>query len=316
MKAVTFAEFGGPEVLRITEKPDPVPTANEVAVAVSAAAINPTDLLTLSGSRASMMKELNPPYTAGMDFSGHVVAVGENVTSVRVGQPVIGVASPRRAAGGAHAQIVSVPAASVAPVGEGSDLTAAATVPMNALTGVLSLELLGLRPGQSLLVTGATGMLGSLSVELALLDDLDVVVNGADADRDFLSGLGAKMILPRDEGLHDALRQAYPDGVDGVIDGALIGQTISPLIRDGGGLISPRVSYRIEDSRLKVQYVQVTQGLEDEEKMHRIGRLLEEGKLTPRLAPEGVFSFANAASAYAMAQRGGFRGRVVLTFTE
>jgi NADPH2:quinone reductase len=316
MKAVTFAQFGGPEVLQITEKPDPVPTADEVAVAVTASTVNPTDLMTLSGLRAPLMKDLTPPYTAGMDFSGHVVAAGDNVTSVRVGQPVIGVASPRRPAGGAQAQIISVPAASVTPVGEDVDLIAAATVPMNALTGLLCLELLGLRRGQSLFVTGATGMLGSLSAELALLDDLDVVANGAEADRDFLAGVGVKTILPRDEGLEAALRQAYPDGVDGVIDGALIGQEISHLVRDGGGIISPRTSYKIEDPRLKVDYVQVTRGVEDEEKMRRIGRLLDERKLTPRVAPDGVFPFTRAAAAFAMAQTGGFRGRVVVTFTE
>lgn len=314
MKAVTFTEFGGPEVLRITDKPDPVPGADEVTVAVTASVVNPTDLMTLGGLRAKLMADLTPPYTAGMDFSGRVVAVGEDVTSVRAGQPVIGVASPRSPGGGAHAQTVGVPAASVSPVSEDVDLVAAATVPMNALTGLLSLEQLGLRAGQSLLVTGATGMLGSLSAELALLDGLDVVANAAEKDRDFLAGLGIKTVLPRDEGLAEALREAYPDGVDGMIDGALIGREVSALVRDGGGVVSPRASYTIEDPRLKVDYVQVTRGVQDQGKIRRIATLLDRGALTPRVAPGGVFPFTEAAAAYAMAAGGGFRGRVVITF--
>jgi NADPH:quinone reductase len=314
MKAVTFSEFGGPEVLRITEKPDPEPSAGEVVVAVAASTVNPTDLMTLSGLRAPLMRDLTPPYTAGMDFSGHIASAGAGVPGLTPGQPVIGVVSSRRLGGGAQAELICVPAASVAPVKEGTDLISAATVPMNALTGMLCLELLGLKPGQTLLITGAAGILGSLSAQLALLDGLNVLANAAAADRDFLLSLGLKTLLPRDAGLEEAIRAACPDGVDGVIDGALIGNRISHLVRDGGGMISPRASYRIEDPRLEISYVQVTSGVEDQEKITRIGRLSEEKKLTPRVAPNGVFPFDRAADAYRMAQEGRFRGRVVITF--
>jgi NADPH:quinone reductase len=90
MKAVTFSEFGGPEVLRITEKPDPEPSAGEVVVAVAASTVNPTDLMTLSGLRAPLMRDLTPPYTAGMDFSGHIASAGAGVPGLTPGQPVIG----------------------------------------------------------------------------------------------------------------------------------------------------------------------------------------------------------------------------------
>lgn len=314
MKAVTFEEFGGPDKLQITEKPDPLPGEREVVVAVTASTVNPTDLANLGGARAQLMKDLSPPYTAGMDFSGRVVSVGEGVSSLAVGQPVIGVVNPRRPSGGAHAELISVPAVSVAPLQEGTDLIAAATVPMNALTGMLCLELLGLRAGHTILITGAAGMLGSLSIELALLDGLNVLGNAGEADRDFLTGLGLETILPRDDGLEEALRAACPEGVDGVIDCALIGQRISPLVRDGGGVVSVRRAYEIDDPRLKISYVQVTSGMEDHDKIARIGRLLDEGCLTPRVARDGVFPFSEAPDAYRMAQRRGLRGRVVITF--
>jgi NADPH2:quinone reductase len=314
MRAITFSQFGGPEVLKVTEKPDPEPGEDEVVVAVVASTVNPTDLMNLSGARAALMKDISPPYTTGVEFSGHILALGTSVSSVQLGQSVIGVVNPRRQSGGAHAQQISVPAASVAAVREGTDLIAAATIPMNALTAMLSLELLDLAAGQTLLVTGAAGMLGGLSVELALLDGLDVLVNVGDADREFLSDRGVMKFLPRAQGLEEAIQTEYPGGIDGVIDGALIGKEISYLVRDGGGIVSPRATYLIEDSRLTVCYVQVTSGLTDNEKIMRIARLLDEGKLTPRVAPRGVFPFTNAVDAYRMADEGGFRGRIVITF--
>ena len=314
MRAIGFMEFGGPEVLRVIDRPDPTPTEGEVVVAVAASTINPTDLMTLSGLRAPMMKDLSPPYTAGMDFSGHVVSVGTGVSSLTPGQPVIGVVSPRRPAGGAHAAQVCVPAASVAPVNPNTDLVAAATVPMNALTALLSFELLGLQPGQTVLITGAAGMLGSLAAEIGMLDGYDVLASAGEKDWAFLRSLGIDNILPRDGGLVEAVRALRSEGVDGMIDGALIGREVAHLVRDGGGIVSPRASYQIDDARLNVSYVQVTKGIEDEEKILRIGRLLDEGRLTPRVAADGVFPVDEAADAYRMAGNGGVRGRVVITF--
>jgi NADPH:quinone reductase-like Zn-dependent oxidoreductase len=248
-----------------------------------------------------------------MDFAGHVLAVGDNVVSVRPGQAVVGAVSPRRPEGGAQAELICVPAASVAAVRDDCDLVAAATVPMNALTGLLCLELLDLEPGSTVLITGAAGMLGSLSVELARLERLNVIAMSRDSDRDFLSGLGVSMIAASDAELEEIVRTACTMGVDGVIDGALVGREVSHLVRDGGSIVSPRASYRIEDPRLSVHYVQVTRALEDNDKIMRVGHLLDQSKLTPRVAEGGVFPCSRAADAYRMAQQGG-RGRVVITF--
>jgi NADPH2:quinone reductase len=314
MKALTFSAFGGPEVLHITDKPDPVPSAGEVVVGVVASTVNPTDLMTLLGLRAKMMEDLPKPYTAGMDFAGRVLRIGAGVSHVAVGQPVIGVVSPRRPGGGAQAQQICVPAASVAAVPDGIDMIAAASVPMNALTAILCLDLLSLKPGQTLFVSGATGMLGSLAIQLALQDGLRVIANANEADRPFVAGLGVETILPRGDGLEAAIWAACPQGLDAVIDAALIGQTISHLVRDGGGMVSPRGSYKIDDPRLNVSYVQVTSGIEDNAKIARVAQLLGEGILTPRVAENGVFPFHRAADAYRMAIKGGHRGRVMITF--
>lgn len=315
MKAVVFDRFGDPDVLRIADIPVPEPASGEVVVRVAASTVNPTDLMMRRGEQARLMSDLVPPYTAGMEFSGRVHSAGEGVP-LRAGQPVIGVVNPRRPEGGAHAEFVRIPAASVAVVPGDTDLVSATTVPMNALTAMLALGMLGLTAGQSVLITGGAGQLGSSAIQLALNDGLVVLANVAGRDAPMLRGWGVTHVLPRDDGLEAALREIRPDGVDGLIDGALIGATISHLVRDGGGAVSLRGSHPIEDPRLTSGYVSILNGIEDSAKIRRVADLLNAGVLSPRVAPGGVFPFADAAEAHRMAERGDFRGRVVLDFAE
>jgi NADPH2:quinone reductase len=316
MSAVTFFEFGPPEVLTISELPVPVPGASEVVIRVVASAVNPTDLMMRSGQQAALMTAIRPPYIAGMEFSGRVHALGEGVTHVSPGQPVIGVVNPRRQAGGAHAEYLCVPAGSVAPLAPDADLVGAGAVTMNALTAQMALDMLGLRPGQSVLVTGGAGMLGGSAIQLARLAGLEVVANGSFDDWPLLEQLGAHICVPRNEGMAEAIRARLPEGVDGLIDGALIGNTVSPLVRDGGVAVSLRMSYPIRDSRLKTTYVSVIEGMERTDILRSVAAYLDSGKLLPRLAEGGRFSFRDAVAAHRMAEVGGFRGRVVLTFCD
>lgn len=315
MLAVTFNAFGGPEVLHLAERPDLPPGAGEVSIAVVAATINPTDLMMRRGEQAKLMTHLTPPYVAGMEFSGHVVAVGSGV-DLAPGQAVIGVVNPRRAAGGAQAQRICVPAASVAAVPAGIDLVGAATLPMNALTAMLALDMLGLAPGQSLLVTGGAGQLGNCAIQLGRHAGLTVLANAKDADRPALMQAGAHHVLPRDDGMDAALRAVCPEGVDGLIDGALIGAAVSHMVRAGGGAVSLRASHPINDPRLTCGYVSVVSGMENTTKIRRIADLLAQGALVPRVAAGGVFPLTKAVEATRMAERADFRGRVVLTFAD
>ena len=314
MSTVTFAEFGPPEVLTVSQRPMPVPGPEEVVIRVAASTVNPTDLMMRSGLQAALMTALTPPYVAGMEFSGRIHALGEGTTGLRHGQPVIGVVNPRRPDGGAHSEYLRVPARSVAPLAPGIDLIGAATVPMNALTAHMALELLGLKQGQSVLITGGAGMLGGYAIQLARLAGLIVVANSATEDWPFLGGLGADILVPRDEGMAQGVLARLPLGVDGLIDGALIGNRVSHLVREGGVAVSLRMSHPINDPRLKTTYVSVTEGMERTDVLHSIARHLGEGKLTPRLA--GCFPYRQAAEAHRKAEEGGFRGRLVLIFDD
>lgn len=313
MEAVVFDAFGGPEVLRVAPRPMPEAGPGEVVVRVAASTVNPTDLMMRNGTQAPMMQGLIPPFTAGMEFSGHVHAAGAGV-GLPVGAPVIGVVNPRRPAGGAQAQFVVVPAASVAVVGPGVDLVAAATVPMNALTAAMSIEMLGLTAGQSVLVTGGAGMLGGSAIQLAHRAGLRVLANANPADAGMLRGFGADHVLPRDEGLAEALRALAPEGVDGLIDGALIGNEVSHLVRDGAVAVSLRKSHPIHDPRLRCTVVSVIEGMERTDLLAAIAGDLSDGRLRPRVAEGGRFDFREAVAANRMAEASRVRGRVVLVF--
>ena len=163
MRAVTFSRLGGPEVLEVSQLPEPQPGPGEVRIRVAAATVNPTDISFRSGRQLSVAQlaemGVQPPYIPGMELAGVVDAVGEG-TSWRPGDRVMAIVNPRRPGGGAQAELVVVPAASVARVPDGTSLEDAATLPMNGLTVRLALDKLALKPGQTLGVTGAAGAVG------------------------------------------------------------------------------------------------------------------------------------------------------------
>src|SRR5262249_46282491 len=156
----TFSQLGGPEVLEVSELPEPQPGPGEVRIRVAAATVNPTDISFRSGRQFTVAQlaemGVRPPFIPGMELGGVVDAVGAG-TSWRAGDGGRAIVNPRRRGGGAQAELVVVPAASVARVPEGTSFEAAATLPMNGLTVRLALDRLALKPGQTLGVTGAAG---------------------------------------------------------------------------------------------------------------------------------------------------------------
>src|SRR3954464_11365318 len=161
MRAVAITAPGGPGVLDVTDREVRPAGAGEVRIAVRAAAVNPTDI----GLRARGAEGLEPPWIPGMDGGG----AGEPVGGGRLaaGDEVMAAVSPRRPEGGAQAELIVVPAASVVRIPDGATLAQAATLPMNGLTALLGLELLALPEGATLAVTGGAGLLASYVIPLA-----------------------------------------------------------------------------------------------------------------------------------------------------
>src|SRR5215467_42086 len=261
MRAVTFSRFGGPEVLEVSNLPVPQPGPGEVRIRVAAATVNPTDISFRSGRQmtTAQLTEMGvlPPFIPGMELGGVVDAVGEG-TSWRPGDRVMAIVNPRRPGGGAQAELVIVPAASVARVPEGATLEAAATLPMNGLTVRLALDRLALKPGQTLGVTGAAGAVGGYAVELGVADGLRVIAVAGSADAALVKSFGAQTVVPRGEAAIRALHDAAPGGVDGLIDAAVLDAAVLPAIRDGGKLATVRGFAGPSERGIVIESVRVT----------------------------------------------------------
>jgi NADPH:quinone reductase-like Zn-dependent oxidoreductase len=170
-KAVTYDGRGGPEVIKIVERTVRAPAAGEVRIEVKAAAVNPTDILLReagAGDQAS-------PVVPGMDAAGIIESVGAGVSRLDPGEKVMAAVLPRRPDGGAQAQHIVVPAASVVPVPNGASLAEASTLPMNGLTALRALELAGLNKGQVLAVSGGAGLLAHYAIAAAKRRGIKVV---------------------------------------------------------------------------------------------------------------------------------------------
>ena len=310
MRAVGITRFGGPEVLRIVERPVPEPGPGEVRIRVAAATVNPTDTVLRSG-RHGAPDGLEPPYVPGMELAG-TIDVAPAGPGLRPGDRVMAIVSPRTARGGAQAEQVVVSADSVVAVPGGISLTEAATLPMNGLTARLALDLLGLSPGETLAVTGAAGAVGGYTIQLAKMAGLRVIADAWPKDSELVRGLGADVVVPRGEEVATAIRLATGDGADALVDAAVMGPLVLAAVRDGGQLAALR-SFRGETERsVKIIPIWVGDYLHEQDKLAGLAALAADGRVTLRVAR--TLPAELAAEAHRRLEAGGVRGRLVLTF--
>jgi NADPH:quinone reductase len=308
-RAVGITRPGGPEVLSVVEREVREPGPGEVRLAVRAAAVNPTDV----GLRQRGAEEVPPPWVPGMDAAGVVESVGPGVEHLAVGDDAMAAVAPRRPEGGAQAELVVVPAASVVAAPEGMTAEQAATLPMNALTALHGLDLLGLGEGRTLAVTGGAGLLASYVIPIAKLRGLRVLADASPEDEALVRGFGADVVLPRGDALVAAIRLEAPDGVDAVFDTALLRRDVFPAIRKGGALAVVRTwdGEDVEDG-IRIEKVQVWTVLERTDWLQEARELAQRGVLVPRLA--GTYPPEAAGEAQRRMEAGGLRGRAVIVF--
>jgi NADPH:quinone reductase len=280
-----------------------------VRIEVAAAAVNPTDI----GLRATGAEGLDPPWTPGMDAAGVIESVGGGVDRLAVGDQVMAAVTPRRPEGGAQAALLVVPAASVVPIPEGASLQEAATLPMNGLTALRGLELLGLAAGETLAVSGGAGCLGSYVIGLARERGLRVIADAKAGEEDLVRGFGADVVVPRSDDFAGAVRAVEPSRAAAVYDTALLNEECFGAIRDGGGLVVVRGWHGGEPPRgITVHPVMVRDVLERTEWLQELRRLAGQGRLKLRVA--GTYPPEQAAEAHRLMDAGGLRGRALITF--
>jgi NADPH:quinone reductase-like Zn-dependent oxidoreductase len=230
MRAIRAHGFGGPEVLGLDEIPDPTPGAGELRVRVIASSVNPIDWKLREG----MLKEIAVPFTTGGDFSGVVDQLGAGVQGFAVGDEVFGVAPGSR---GAHAELVVVPAATVARKPKSLDFEQAASVPLTAFTAWQALFDQGaLKAGESVFIIGASGGVGSFAVQFAKNAKAIVSGTASGASVERVRALGATTVV-------DYEKQRFEDVVkDAALCVDLVGRDMQrrafSVVKRGGRLVS------------------------------------------------------------------------------
>jgi NADPH2:quinone reductase len=311
VRAVGVTEFGGPEALHLVDVPEGHAGPGQVRLRVTAATVNPTDTHAVAGAYAGRDPVKQPPWVPGMDVAGVVDEVGEGVEHVVVGEAVMGVVVPTGAHGGYRESLV-LPADSVVRAPKNATDVEAATLPMNGLTARFSLDLMGLRPGQVLAVTGAAGAYGGYVVQLAKADGLTVVADASEADERLVRDLGADVVVRRGDDVAARIRERFPDGVDGLADGAVQDALVLPAVRDGGAVATVR-GYRGDGERdLRVFPTLVRKVAQDRAALDRLRQQAEDGVVTLRV--NRPLPAEEAAEAHRLLAQGGVRGRLVLTF--
>jgi NADPH2:quinone reductase len=312
MRAIGLFDHGGPEVLEVIDLPEVHAGPGQVRLRVHAATVNPTDTMARNGSRAEQQKVDSPPYVPGMDAAGIIDEVGEGVsTGVKVGDAVMAMVVPKGSHGAYREQIV-LDARSVAPAPAGMTHVEACTLPMNGLTARHSLDLLGLSPGQSIAVTGAAGAYGGYVIQLAKADGLTVIADASEVDEELVASLGADMVVRRGDDVASRIREHFPEGVDGLADGAVLKELVIPAVRDGGAFTSVRGFQGVEqrDIKFTTTFVRTYEG--EFEKLDRLRQMVEAGAITLRVAD--TYLPEQAAEVHRRLEAGGTRGRLVIQF--
>lgn len=306
--------FGGPEQLQVLDLPAPQAGEGQVRIRVHAAAVNPTDAMLRAGGHAVRLRDRRPPFVPGMDAAGVIDQLGpETGDRLVLGQRVVAMVLFTGPYGGAYAEQIVVPAASVVPAPEGVGFPAASTLLMNAMTARLALDALAVPRGGTVAVTGAAGAVGGYAVELARADGLTVIADAAERDAGLVRSLGADHVVERGTGVAARIRALAPDGVPGLVDGSLQTTEVVPAIADGGTLAELRGWLGPAERDIRVHPVMVPDAITDTAGLDRLSRQAEDGTLTLRVAE--VLPAEEAVKAHRMLEAGGLRGRLVLDFS-
>ncbi|MGW2373142.1 MULTISPECIES: NADP-dependent oxidoreductase [Kitasatospora] len=306
-KAIAFPQYGGADVLRTIDVELPAPGPGQVRVAVRAVGVNPIDHRQRSGELHSLFPAVFPA-VPGYEVSGVVEAVGAEVTGFAPGDEVFG-----GLMGGGYAEQALLDADELALKPATLSWEEAAAIPVGAETSERALDVLGVRPGETLLVHGAAGGVGTVLLQFARARGITVVGTASEANHAHLRELGA-IPVTYGEGLAERVRAAAPGGVDRALDAVGKGDVLPLSIELTGS--ADRV-LTIADFAGAAQYgVRFNGGAEGVESYHRPAfaaalALHEAGTL--RLPLHRVLPLAQAAEAHRISEHGHLRGKIVLT---
>ncbi len=306
MKAVRIHQYGGPEVLKYEDAPRPQPGPGEVLIRVHATSVNPVDWKVREGHLREMMK-YTLPLIPGWDVSGVVESIGAGVMRLKTGDEVYG--RPDISRNGAYAEYIAVRESEVALKPKSLDHAHAAAIPLAALTAWQALfDAAKLAAGQTVLIHGAAGGVGTFAVQFAKLKGARVIATASKKNHDFLRSLGAAEVI-------DYNTTKFEDvvhNVDAVLD-TITGETMErswQVLKKGGILVSilqPPSAEKAAAHGVRCAHVFVQPSVAQ---LDEIAGLVDSGKIKPII--ERVYPLSEARAAQDSNQGGHTRGKVVL----
>ncbi|MFG3052100.1 NADP-dependent oxidoreductase [Kitasatospora sp. NPDC048239] len=304
-KAIGYTGYGSADVLHPIVIDLPAPGPGQVRIAVRTVGVNPVDHKVRSGGMTALIP-VEFPYVPGYEAAGVVEAVGEGVTDVRPGEEVFG-----RTVAGAYAEHALLGTTELARRPATLSWEEAAAIPVAAETAWRALDLLGVQSGQTLLVHGAAGGVGTVLLQFARARGIRVIGTASEANHARLRELGAIPVTYGD-GLAERVRAAAPEGVDRALDAAGQGGVLPLSIELTGGaenvltisdwVGSAEYGVRFSGGREVVHYSRPA--LDAALELHAAGTL--------RLPLHRVLPLAEAAEAHRVSEQGHVRGKVVL----
>jgi NADPH2:quinone reductase len=324
---VVVTQHGGPEVLMVVEEDAPEPAAGEVRVKVSAAGVSAYDLM----HRRSGLLPGTPkvPFTLGLDVVGTVDKIGPGVSVIDLGQRVA--AGPLEKGG--YSEFLCAPADELVPVPDEVDSAEAVCVVVDYLTADVMLhEAANVQSGESALIQGAAGGVGTALLELGSLDGLEMYGTASQHNHELVSALGATPIDYQTEDFVERIRDFTEDGVDVVFDpiggarqlwrsnralrkgGRLVWFGVAATSKHGLRVIPASLAMRlflalIPDGKKAPMTPNVGEG-DRRNRLEALFGLLEAGKIRP-IVTERI-PLAEAARAHEILEKGGHAGKVVL----
>jgi NADPH:quinone reductase-like Zn-dependent oxidoreductase len=315
MKAVRIHAFGGPEVLQLEDVARPVPAADEILVKVYASGVNPVDWVVREGGNEALRPFLTLPMTIGWDAAGIVVEVGSEVGTFQKGDAVYGV--PNFPGNGSYAEYCAAKASQFAHKPKNMSFHEAAGVPLAALTAWTGLFEHGkLRPGQRVLIQGASGGVGSFAVQFAKAKGAYVIGLASAGNLEYVTQLDADEVIDYRNQYFEELVQ----NVDVVLEASPLRDNAARLkavtvLKDGGIFVSVNTDYPFnEELRAALAQKNATGALSANQPrqdwLTEIARLIEAGQVS--IFINRVFPLEQVAAAHRESATWHVRGKLIL----
>jgi NADPH:quinone reductase-like Zn-dependent oxidoreductase len=304
MRAVRFDEYGGIDVLRVDDVPKPIPGPGQVLVRVKAAGINPGEEKIREGFLHSLWPATFPS-GEGTDLAGVIEQTGDGVTAVAVGDEVIGWVDTRSS----QAEYAVVDAANVIPKPAAVPWEVAGAIPVAGFTAWAAVRAVGAGSGDTVVVSGAAGGVGSIAVQLAKRNGADVVGLAGERNHDWLRAHGVIPVTYGD-GVADRIRAAAPHAPAAFID--TYGEDYVELALNELGISAERVDTIVRFDAVEKYGIKAEGNSAGASAavLAQLAGLIADGELEIPIA--ATYPLAEVGAAFTELAKGHIRGKIVL----